>query len=114
MPRAGAEQLARAGFHRPSADPRVPVRNASVKGPLAPNGEWVLEKSGARGEAATAISRLPGSDDLTYEVANFIDGARSVGEIRDAVSAEFEPIDLKTVAEYIDLLAKAGAVTFRK
>jgi len=114
MPRTGAEQLARAGFHGPSTDPRVPVRNASVKGPLAPDGEWVLDRAGAGRSTSTAISRLPRSDDLTYEVANFIDGVRSVGEIRDAVSAEFEPLDLKAVAEYIELLAKAGAVTFRK
>jgi len=114
MPRTGAEQLARAGFHRPSTDPRVPVRNASVRGPLAPDGEWVLDRAGAGRSTSTAISRLPRSDDLTYEVANFIDGVRSVGEIRDAVSAEFEPLDLKAVAEYIELLARAGAVTFRK
>ena len=44
---------------------------------------------------------------------NFIDGSRSVGDIRDAVSAEFEPIELKAVAEYLDLLAKAGAVRFK-
>jgi aminopeptidase YwaD len=114
MPRTGAEQLARAGFHGPSTDPRVPVRNASVKGPLAPDGEWVLDRAGAGRSTSTAISRLPRSEDLTYEVANFIDGVRSVGEIRDAVSAEFEPLDLKAVAEYIELLAKVGAVTFRK
>jgi hypothetical protein len=45
---------------------------------------------------------------------NFIDGKRTVSEIRDAVSAEFEPLDLKAVTQYIDLLAKAGVVTFRK
>ena len=45
---------------------------------------------------------------------NFVDGVRSVREIRDAVSAEFEPIDLSIVADYLDLLAKAGAVTFKR
>jgi aminopeptidase YwaD len=95
------------------ADARVPVRNAAVKGPLAPNGDWVREKAGARG-ASIAIAGVPNSDDVTYEIANFIDGRRTVGEIRNAVSAEFEPIDLEAVAEYIDLLARAGAVSFRK
>ena len=46
--RAEAEQLARAGFHRPAVDTRVPVRNAAVKGPLAPGGDWLREKAGAR------------------------------------------------------------------
>ena len=92
---------------------RVPVRDPSVKGPLAPNGDWLLKKVG---QSATniAIMRLPNSDDITYEIVNFIDGKRSISEIRDAVSAEFAPVDLKSVTEYIDLLAKAGAVTFRK
>ena len=108
-----ADELARAGFHRPSPDARVPVRNAGVKGPLDPNGDWVIEKAGAAA-ATIAITRVPNSADVTYEIANFIDGTRSVGEIRDAVSAELEPIDLEAVAEYIDVLAKAGAVTFKR
>ena len=57
---------------------------------------------------------LPNSDDVTYEIANFIDGVRTVSEIRDAVSAEFEPVELEAVAEYLDLLARAGAVTFKR
>jgi hypothetical protein len=95
-----------------TGDARVPVRNRAVKGPLAPEGDWLIEKAG-RAAASIAITRVPRSDDVTYEIANFIDGTRSVGEIRDAVSAEFEPVDIKAVAEYIDLLAKAGAVTFK-
>lgn len=83
------------------------------KGPLGPNGDWVMEKAGASA-ATIAIARVPNSDDVTYEIVNFIDGKRTVSEIRDAVSAEFAPIDLKTVAEYIDVLAKAGAVTFKR
>jgi hypothetical protein len=51
---------------------------------------------------------------MTYEIVNFMDGQRTVSEIRDAVSAEFEPVELGVVAEYIDLLARAGAVSFTK
>ncbi len=96
-----------------TGDNRVPVRNASVKGPLAPNGDWVMEKAGASA-ATIAIAFVAKSDDVTYEIVNFIDGKRTVNEIRDAVSAEFTPLDLKEVSEYIDVLARAGAVTFRK
>jgi len=94
-------------------DNRVPIRNATVKGPLAPNGFWVMEKAGANA-ATIAIVRVPNNEDVTYEIVNFIDGKRTVSEIRNAVSAEFAPIELKAVSEYIDLLAKAGAVTFKK
>ena len=33
---------------------------------------------------------------------------------RDAVSAEFEPLQLQAEAEYLDLLARAGAVSFKR
>jgi hypothetical protein len=90
----------------------VPVRNPAVKGPLPLNGDWVIEKAGAAG-TTIAIAGAVRSDDVTYEIVNFIDGSRTVSEIRDAVSAEFEPLDLKAVAEYLDLLAKTGAVRFK-
>jgi aminopeptidase YwaD len=106
LPIVGPASAARA------TDARVPIRNPAVKGPLAPDGDWLREKAGAAA-AAIAITRVPRSDDVTYEIVNFIDGARSIGEIRDAVSAEFEPIELSAVAEYVDLLAKAGAVGFK-
>jgi hypothetical protein len=94
------------------ADARVPVRNPAVKGPLSPSEDWVMEKAG-RESAAIAITRVPRTDDVTYEIVNFIDGTRTVAEIKDAVSAEFEPIEPAAVSEYLDVLAKAGAITFR-
>jgi hypothetical protein len=94
------------------ADARVPVRHPAVKGPLSPSEDWVMERAG-REAAAIAITRVPRADDVTYEIVNFIDGTRTVAEIRDAVSAEFEPIEPAAVSEYIDFLAKAGAITFR-
>jgi aminopeptidase YwaD len=106
------DRFAAAGFRLPPTDTRVPVRNRDVKGPLAPNGEWVVERAG-RAASTIAIASAPNSDDVTYEIVNFIDGVRTVGDIRDAVSAEFQPVDLKAVAEYLDVLAKAGAVTYR-
>ena len=89
------------------------VRNAAVKGPLAPGGDWLREKAGS-GSVSVAIAQVPNSDDVTYEIANFVNGTRTVSDIRDAVSAEFEPLDLKAVAEYLDLLARAGAITFKR
>jgi len=95
-----------------SRDRRVPIRNRNVKGPLPPGGEWLTEKAGPDA-SRIAIARVDNSDDVTYEVVNFMNGERSVSDIRDAVSAEFAPIDLKVVAEYIDLLARTGAVSFK-
>ena len=108
-----AQRVVAAGFRLPSPDPRVPVRNASVKGPLDPGGDWVVEKAGAAA-ARIAIAGAANSGDVTYEIVNFIDGTRTVGEIRDAVSAEFTPVSLADVAEYLDVLAKAGAISFKR
>jgi aminopeptidase YwaD len=98
---------------RGEIDARVPVRNPAVKGPLAPGGEWVREKAGPA-SASIAIARVPNSDDVTYEIVNFVDGTRTVSEIRDAVSAEFDPLELKDVSEYLDLLVRVGALSYRR
>jgi aminopeptidase YwaD len=97
---------------RGEVDGRIPLRNPVVKGPLDPGGEWLREKAGAA-SGSIAIARVPNSDDVTYEIVNFVDGTRTVSEIRDAVSAEFEPLELKAVAEYLELLARAGAMSFK-
>ena len=49
-----------------------------------------------------------------FEIRNFIDNKRSILGIRNAVSAEFRPIQLKDVEKYIKLLEMAGMVTMEK
>jgi aminopeptidase YwaD len=90
-------------------DARVPWRNADVRGPLAPSVDWVRDRAGTAA-AGLAIARIPRGDDVAYEVVNYIDGKRTVSEIRDAVSAEFGPVDVGVIAEYLELLAKIGAI----
>src|SRR6267142_4895019 len=51
-----------------------------------------------------------GGEDYAYEVLNFADGTRSVQQIRDAVSAEYGPIELELVAGYLRALANIGVV----
>jgi hypothetical protein len=48
-----------------------------------------------------------------YEIVNFVDGKRSVGEIRDAVAAEYGPIPLDVVADYLKACEEAKIVVFR-
>jgi hypothetical protein len=48
---------------------------------------------------------------LTYEALNFIDGERSIVDIRNAVSAEYIPVDLEAIEQYLQLLQKAGVIT---
>jgi hypothetical protein len=45
-----------------------------------------------------------------FELVNFIDGKRDVTAIRNALSAEFEPIELKLVAKLLEDLVEVGVV----
>lgn len=81
-------------------DRRVPVRTGT--GPLP------------RSEPPTALLKFTTVDGmLIAEFGNFIDGKRTISDIRDAVSAEFSPMALPVVSDYFDRLAKAGAISFR-
>jgi hypothetical protein len=48
-----------------------------------------------------------------YEIANFVNGKRSVGEIRDAVSAEYGPLPLALVADYLQACAEGGVIQWK-
>jgi len=43
-------------------------------------------------------------------VLNFADGKRNAQEIRDAVSAEYGPVPLELVVEYLTALEEIGVV----
>lgn len=88
---------------RGGEDRRVPARMPDVKGPLEP------------GTAARplAILKMPNSADVIYEAVNFIDGNRSISDIRDAVSAEFANVPLPVLVEYFESLAKTGLISIK-
>jgi aminopeptidase YwaD len=48
-----------------------------------------------------------------YEIVNFVDGKRSVADIRDAVSAEFGPIPVAIVGDYLNACAEAKIIAYR-
>ena len=49
-----------------------------------------------------------------FEIRNFINNERSILEIRNAASAEFRPIPLKDVENYIKLLEIGRMITIEK
>jgi hypothetical protein len=58
-----------------------------------------------------AVADNSESANVTVEL---VEGTRTVSEIRDAVSAEFDPLPLAAVAESLDPLARAGALSFKR
>ncbi|HEY2780925.1 MAG TPA: M28 family peptidase [Steroidobacteraceae bacterium] len=48
-----------------------------------------------------------------YEIVNFVDGKRTVADIRDAVSGELGPIPLDMVSDYLKACEEAKIIAFR-
>ncbi len=90
-------------------------RNVSPKGPLAVFGyDYFADHAKATGVATPKLFGYEGlwggGDEYAYEVLNFADGKRNAQEIRDAVSAEYGPVPLEMVVEYLRALEKIGVV----
>ncbi len=90
-------------------------RRSDPKGPLAVFGyDYFAEHAKAAGVATPKFLSYEGlwgaGEEYAYEVLNFADGKRNVQEIRDAVSAEYGPVPLEMVVEYLRALEKIGVV----
>ena len=92
-------------------------RNASVTGPMVVFGYDYLADH-TKGRAPPKLLEYQGlrgnGEEYGYEVLNFVDGKRSVREIRDAVSSEYGPVDVVLVTEYLRSLEAAGVVRAAK
>ena len=90
-------------------DRRVPVR--LTRGPL---GSGLSASQLPAADAAWYSSReftLRGN--LPFELVNFIDGERTITEIRNALSAEFEPVSTEAVARYVNDLVRVGVAEWQ-
>lgn len=98
---------------RPAADRRIPVRSPEIVGPLnVYYYDYFADIPGADFTKTALASREDG-DVLAYEALNLADGKRSISEIRDILAGRYAPVPLPAVAEYFELLARAGAVRLR-
>jgi aminopeptidase YwaD len=112
MLRQQAPQPRRAGtpVERTEAeDKRVPVR--LTRGPL----DFGLPASRLEPEAAAwyASPEFTLNGNARFELVNFIDGKRTVTQIRDALSAEYGPVTIATVGRYLDDLVEVGVVRWK-
>lgn len=86
---------------------RVPERTQTVPGPTAIYYyDYLKDKLGAEGSESSL------SDNVQYEILNFVDGVRTVQEIRDAVSAELDPVPIEAVIEQLEMLERAEVIRF--
>src|SRR6266852_5573728 len=101
---------------------RVPIRVGEF-GPLTyQNDNVVLARLGKdryakikliNSEATQLLNVRDQSELYAYEIVNFVNGKRTVGEIRDAVSAEYGPLPVNLVADYLDACAEAVVIQWK-
>ena len=84
----------------------VPVRTEKMRGYF--DAREFYQKMREMKETPSQLGRAD------YEVRNFIDGKRSILDIRNAVAAEYGPIPLKSVEGYVLVLEKTGFVKIEK
>ncbi|HKD14028.1 MAG TPA: hypothetical protein VKE71_05710, partial [Candidatus Angelobacter sp.] len=85
------------------------------KGPLAVFGYDYFEdhakKVGITTPKLLSYHGLWGAgEEYAYETLNFVDGKRNAQQIRDAVSAEYGPVPLDVVVEYLKALEKIAVI----
>jgi hypothetical protein len=90
-------------------------RKPEPKGPLAVFGyDYFEDHAKAAGIATPKLLSYQGlwggGEEYAYEVLNFADGNRNAQQVRDAVSAEYGPVPLDFVVEYLKALEKIGVV----
>lgn len=90
-----------------AADKIVYARNPELKGPLG--GSYLRQKLGPEADLSS-LKLMQRGGLITYEVLNFVDGQNSVLDIRNAVSAEYAPVPLKEVVDFLALLADANII----
>jgi len=108
--------------HRPADGARIPVRIGEF-GPLTyQNDDVLMNRLGSERVRQIKLldsdsSRLLNAQDsgslYAYEIVNFVDGKRSAADIRDAVAAEFGPIPLEIVIDYLAACEQAKIISFR-
>jgi aminopeptidase YwaD len=82
-----------------------------LKARLAP--ERVAKIKLLNSEATPLLNTQDLSELYAYEIVNFIDGKRTVGEIRDAVSAEYGPLPVELINDYLEACREAGIVQWK-
>ena len=93
----------------------VYTRNENPKGPMSVFGYDYLvdhlgQEQGRRTRAAVLTGLRAEGESYALEALNFVDGKRSVQSIRDALSAEFGPVPLEPVVQYLEALETIGVL----
>lgn len=110
LPPAPAAASARAP--RDLRDLRIPVRTPATRGPL--NVYYYNHLAAVFGPTAVPPAALiERSDVFSYEALNLVDGKRTISDIRDLLAGRYAPVPTAEIAEWLEVLAKAGVLRLR-
>jgi len=98
-----------------SRNQTVYERNPDVKGPMGAFGySYLQDKLGEDEMSELKLRRYNGtwggSGQYVYEVLNFVDGNRTVSDIRDWLTAELGPVPIEYVEEYLAALESIDVI----
>jgi len=118
----GVRSASAPAWHATAAGARTPTRIGEF-GPLTfQNDDVLLDRLGLERVSLIKLlnadfSHLLNAQDrgaiYAYEIVNFVDGNRSVAQIRDAVAGEFGPISLDVVSDYLQACEEAKIIAFK-
>ncbi len=101
---------------------RIPIRIGDF-GPLTYQNDDVLRARLGKeryakirlinSEATQMLNVKDQSELYAYEIVNFVNGKRTVGEICDAVSAEYGPLPVSLVVDYLQACVEAGVMQWK-
>ena len=83
--------------------PGAYIRNHRIKGPMSAFGYDYFDAH-YKGEPIKL------SGEYRFEALNLVNGQRTAQEIRDVLSAIYEPVPLEDVVQYLDALASIGVI----
>lgn len=93
----------------------VPQRNLAIRGPVnlwrpEYGSIWIAQRTG-NADVLGQVPLIKAGRFVAYEALNFVDGQRTMLEIRDAVSAEYGPLPAADVEQYFRFLERLGVVS---
>jgi hypothetical protein len=105
---------------QPSADQAriarwVASRNLAIRGPVnlwrpEYGSIWIAQKTG-NPDVLGQVPLVKAGRFVAYEALNFVDGHRTLLDIRDALSAEYAPVSAADVEQYFRFLERLGVVS---
>jgi aminopeptidase YwaD len=93
----------------------VPMRNEAIRGPVnlfrpEYGSIWIAKKTG-NPDVLGSVPLVRRGRFVAYETLNFVDGRRTLLEIRDAVSAEYGPVPASEIEQYFRFLERLEVVS---